>query len=230
MEPLDPRMVDRIAEELGAYRARGLRLFATSSFQTNSLVLLHLLARFAPEVPVFFLNTGFHFPETLAFRRKLAQDMGLDVRDVLSPVSRDQQRGLDGRLLFTSDPDRCCHINKVLPLDPVIATHDVWVNGIRGSQTANREAMGRESRGRHGVLRYHPIIDWNSRMVHEYIEEHSLPRHPLESDGYVSVGCVPCTRRVYDDPGIGGSLDDRGGRWAGLKKTECGLHLPGGES
>jgi phosphoadenosine phosphosulfate reductase len=208
-------------------RAEGLRLFATSSFQTNSLVLLHLLSRLAPSVPVWFLNTGYHFPETLDFRRQLARDLGLDIRDARSPVARVQQRDAAGRLLFTSDPDRCCHLNKVLPLDPVIATNDVWISGIRGAQSANRAQMGRHAKGRHGVRRFHPLIDWDGRMVHHYIEAHGLPRHPLDSAGYLSLGCSPCTRRLVDDPGIGG-LDDRGGRWAGLKKTECGLHMDGG--
>jgi phosphoadenosine phosphosulfate reductase len=222
--------VARIRGELSAYRASGRRMFATSSFQTNSVVLLHLLAEHAPEVPVYFLDTGFHFPETHAFRRQLADRLGLDIRVAVSPVSRIQQRDGAGRLLFTSDPDRCCHLNKVLPLEPVLATHDLWISGIRGSQSENRASLGRASTGRHGVQRFHPLIDWNGRMVHSYIERHELPRHPLDDAGYLSIGCQPCTRRLVDDPGIGGGLDDRGGRWAGLKKTECGLHLPGGEA
>lgn len=220
--------VARIRDELAGYRAAGRRMFATSSFQTNSVVLLHLIGQHAPEVPVYFLDTGFHFPETHAFRKLLAAVLGLDIRVVASPVPRIQQRDGAGRLLFTSDPDRCCHLNKVLPLEPVLATHDLWISGIRGSQSANRRSMGREATGRHGVQRFHPLIDWSGRMVHTYIERHDLPRHPLDDAGYLSIGCQPCTRRLVDDPGIGGGLDDRGGRWAGLKKTECGLHLPGG--
>lgn len=226
-EDLVPRLA-RIADELAAYRAAGRRPFATSSFQTNSLVLLHLIARWAPEVPVYFLNTGFHFPETLAFRRQLARRLGLDIRQLYAPVSRNQQRDAAGRLLFTSDPDRCCHLNKVLPLEPVIAENDLWISGVRAAQSATRAAMGRTATGRRGIERYHPIIDWTSRDVYRYITAHDLPPHPLDAAGYASIGCAPCTRRLVDQPDLGGALDDRDGRWAGMKKTECGLHLGGG--
>lgn len=216
--------IGRMAITLARYRDQGLRCFSTSSFQSNSVVLLHLLSRLAPEVPVWFLNTGFHFPETLAFRRGLARQWGLDVRDALSPIPRIQQRDPQGRLLYASDPDYCCHINKVMPLDPVLAQNDVWINGVRGSQSATRAAMQVEERGRNGILRYHPLLDWTGRDVGTYIHAHGLPGHPLEAEGYWSVGCAPCTANPN-----GGGLDDRGGRWAGLKKTECGLHLSPGE-
>ncbi len=221
---LGPRLA-AIAATWARYRAEGRRCFATSSFQSNSVVLLHLLHRFAPEVPVYFLHTGYHFPETLRFRRQLAQRLGLRVIDLVSPVSRAEQRDPAGRLLFTSDPDRCCHLNKVLPLDPVLAAHDVWINGVRGAQSATRAAMGTEEPGRGGILRHHPILDWTGREVWAYSRAHGLPGHPLEDQGYLSVGCAPCTRRLADEPDLGDALDDRGGRWAGLTKTECGLHL-----
>ncbi len=218
----------RIHAELEAYRDGGRRLFATSSFQTNSLVLLHVLSRFAPSTPVVFLNTGYHFPETLAFRKRIEKMLGINVLDLYSPVSRYQQRDGMGRLLFTSDPDRCCHLNKVLPLDPVIAEHDVWISGVRAGQSAHRASMGRTAQGRRGIERFHPILDWTSREVYLYLQAHALPMHPLESEGYPSIGCAPCTRRFVDQPDLGGVLDDeRAGRWAGMSKTECGLHLDG---
>ena len=203
------------------YEARGMRVFATSSFQSGSVLLLHVLSRFAKNVPIYFLNTGFHFPETLAFRRALAASLGLRIVDLRSPVSRIQQRDASGHLLFTSDPDHCCHLNKVLPLEPVIAAHDVWVAGVRASQSGTRAAMSEEEPGRNGILRYHPILRWHPRDVFQYVEAHGLPAHPLEAQGYLSVGCAPCTRR----PDLDGDLDDRSGRWSGMKKTECGLHL-----
>lgn len=211
---------DKIRARLDDYRARGLRLFATSSFQTNSVVLLDLLDRFAPDVPVYFLNTGYHFAETLAFRRALSKRFKLKILDVRSPVSRDQQKDSHGRLLFTTDPDHCCHLNKVLPLEPVLLKHDVWVNGIRASQSAERRGRREEEPGRHGVLRYHPLLRWGGREIYQWLNRHDLPMHPLENEGYGSIGCQPCTRRILDQL----DLDDRGGRWAGMKKTECGLH------
>ncbi len=162
----DPFGLERIATELAGFERERLRMFATSSFQTNSVVLLHLISRFAPRVPVYFLNTGFHFPETLDFQRSLSRLLSLDVRALFSPVARSQQRDMDGRLLFASDPDRCCYLNKVLPLDAVIAQHDLWISGIRSEQSNARAALGRHATGRLGVRRYHPILDWDGQMVH----------------------------------------------------------------
>ena len=213
----------RIAAQLARYQSDGLQVFATSSFQTNSLVLLSLLSRFARDIPVYFLDTGYHFPETLAFRDAVAEALSLDVRTVRSPVPRDLQRGQSGRLLFASDPDHCCHLNKVLPLEPVILQGDVWISGVRATQSAHRASMQTEARGRHGILRYHPILDWDNADVFSYLDAHGLPRHPLEAEGYLSVGCRPCTRSLWDGSYAGGG--ERGGRWGGMKKTECGLHL-----
>jgi len=230
---LAPRLV-QIGQELDEFARAGKRMFATSSFQSNSLVLLHLLSRLAPHLPVYFLQTGYHFPETLRFRRRLATELGLDVRDVRSPISRHRQCDSSGRLLFATDPDRCCHLNKVLPLEPILAENDVWISGVRASQSATRAAMGRTATGRRGILRYHPILDWTARDVHAYVTAHALPSHPLETEGYLSVGCAPCTRRPMDEPDLGGpeaeADGERAGRWAGMQKTECGLHLGDGDT
>ncbi len=219
MIDFEPRLA-AIEAQLAGYRRRGLRLFATSSFQTSSVVLLHILSRLARDVPVYFLDTGYHFPETLSFRDRLARELGLVVRSVRSPVPRAQQRDARGRLLFASEPDDCCHVNKVLPMEPVMAAHDIWINGVRAAQSAVRRAMGVEQPAAHGVTRYHPLLGWDSAMVHGYLAQHGLPRHPLEAEGYFSVGCRPCTRRTGDEA----LYDERTGRWFGLKKTECGLH------
>jgi phosphoadenosine phosphosulfate reductase len=209
-----------VSARLETYRRRGLALFATSSFQTNSVVLLHMLSLVGRDVPVYFLNTGYHFPETLTFRDQLALLLGLEVVTLASPVSRLQQRDSDARLLFASDPDRCCELNKVQPLEPVLVARDVWITGLRASQSLARERMAVEEPARHGVLRYSPLLSWSSLMIEDYIDLHGLPRHPLEGRGYRSVGCQPCTR----PPDPASAYDDRTGRWFGLRKTECGLH------
>lgn len=205
-----------IREKMAAYAAAGQRVFATTSCQSNSVVLLHVLSEVAPGTPVYFMNTGYHFPETLSFRRALAERFGLEIRDLISTVPRLHQRS-GGRLLFTSDPDYCCHINKIEPLEPVLQAHDIWVNGIRAGQSAVRRAMKIEQPAR-GVLRYHPLLRWDDGVVEDYIRDNGLPAHPLAATGYPSVGCRPCTRAP------GADADERGGRWVGLKKTECGLH------
>lgn len=209
-------LLEPIREKMTAYADAGRRLFATTSCQSNSVVLLHVLSEVAPETPVYFMNTGYHFPETLRFKRTLAKRFGLQIRDLVSTVPRLQQRS-GGRLLFTSDPDYCCHINKIEPLEPVLQSHDVWVNGIRAGQSAVRRAMKIEQPAR-GVLRYHPLLRWDDALVQDYIQDNGLPAHPLAAAGYPSVGCRPCTRAPVAD------ADERGGRWVGLKKTECGLH------
>ncbi|MGC6508145.1 MAG: phosphoadenylyl-sulfate reductase [Myxococcota bacterium] len=207
-----------IQQQLEEFQAQGKRMFASSSFQTNSVVLLHLISRFAPQTPIYFLNTGFLFPETFLFRDMLSAQWGLNIMTLRSIQSRHQQVSGDGRFLFASDPDTCCHINKVLPLEPVLQSHDIWINGVRGAQSETRKAMKKIQPAAHGILRYHPILEWDSRMMYYYIEANNLPKHPLDDAGYVSIGCQPCTRSYEDD------LDGRGGRWAGLNKTECGLH------
>lgn len=203
--------------QLDAFKAEGRSVFATSSFQTNSVALLHIVSVLAPEIPIYMMNTGFLFSETLEFKDKLVADLGLNVHMLRSETPRLQQRDANGRFLFASDPDTCCHLNKIAPLEPIIARNDVWINGIRANQSATRKSMTKLQETKR-ILRYHPMLNWTSPMLYAYIEENNLPKHPLENEGYVSVGCRPCTQKWLD------SLDGRGGRWAGQSKTECGLH------
>ena len=207
----------QIKNQFEIYQEQGLRLFASSSFQTHSLPMLHLISRYAPETPVLFINTGFHFPETLIFRDRIANAFGLHVVDVKSDVPKNLQRDIDGQFYFTSEPDYCCFLNKTQPLTQAMGEYDVWINGIRKDQNANRRNMQFEARTPEGKLRYHPMLDWNSKLIFQYRKKHQLPEHPLEKQGYFSVGCEPCTRKYDAD-------NNRDGRWFGSKKTECGLH------
>src|SRR5690606_29777695 len=134
--------------------------------------------------------------------------------DVSSPVTKIGQRDAQGRFFFVSDPDHCCYLNKVLPMEPVIARHDVWINGVRRDQTKFRAALQEEELMGEGKRRYHPTLDWTSRMIWTYRQMHGLPEHPLDAKGYLSIGCMPCTRAF---------TDGRGGRWAGQSKEECGI-------
>ncbi len=211
---------DAIGEQLRAYQAAGKRLFATSSFQTQSVVLLHILSRIDRDIPVYMINTGYLFAETLAYRDALVERLGLNVRSVSSPVPKIQQRGADGRLMFATDPDYCCHLNKVLPMEPLLEEYDVWINGVRADQSDTRRSFAVEERTPQGALRFHPMLEWTNRDVEAYIREHELPRHPLDAEGYASIGCQPCTRRMNIDI----ETDPRLARWFGLNKTECGLH------
>lgn len=213
-------LVAEIKYDLDGYKERGLKIFASSSLQTNSMPLLHILSQVAPEIPVYFLNTGYHFAETLSFRKQVQDLLGLNITDLYSAVPRNQQRDAAGRLLFTSDPDYCCYLNKIQPLEPILISHDVWISGVRGDQSKVRAQMKREEKAPNGVIRFHPMLGWSSKMVYDYIKENNLPKHPLEGEGYMSIGCEPCTRKID----VNALLDDRSGRWAGMNKTECGLH------
>ncbi len=212
--------VSEIERKLWEYRQEGFRVFASSSFQSHSIPMLHILSRIDNSIPVYFLETGFHFPETIKFKNRIAQMFGIQVISVHSPVPKTSQRDPMGNLLFTSDPDTCCHLNKVLPLEPVLMSHDIWISGVRKDQTAFRSKLKAEAKGAHGTLRYHPMLNWTAREIWDYQKMHNLPLHPLESEGYLSIGCMPCTRK-YE---VIGDSDGRNSRWSGMAKTECGIH------
>jgi len=209
---------DEINKKIREYNERGLKLFTTCSFQTHSIVLLHMLSRIDKSIPVYFINTGYHFPETIAFRDEVVERLGINLKEVFSSTPRNMQKDAEGKLLFTSDPDFCCYLNKVLPLEPILAEHDIWINGVRADQSSVRKAFKVEETATHDVIRFHPMLDWNAKMIHLYIKEYNLPAHPLEAKGYFSIGCEPCTRKFDTE------WSAREGRWFGLKKTECGLN------
>ncbi|MEQ8473130.1 MAG: phosphoadenylyl-sulfate reductase [Marinoscillum sp.] len=210
--------IPQITEKINQYKSEGKKLFTTSSFQTHSLVMLHILSRIDNSIPVYFLNTGYHFPETVAFKDQVGEEFGINVVEIKSSMPRYMQRDESGKLLFTSDPDHCCYINKTAPTEELLKMHDVWINGVRGDQSAIRKAMATEQDAPHDTIRFHPMLDWNMKTIFAYIREHNLPRHPLDSKGYLSIGCEPCTRKL--DP----EMQEREARWFGLNKVECGLH------
>ena len=209
---------ERIKEKLEQYKASGQTMFTTSSFQSHSIVLLHILSRIDKTIPIYFINTGYHFPETVRFKDQVANQFGLHIVDLRSDVPKFMQRDPEGRLLFTSDPDHCCHLNKTQPVDAILLSHDIWINGVRADQSSIRAAMKEEQPAKHGCLRFHPMLDWNARMIWQYQKEYALPKHPLEEKGFVSIGCEPCTRKL--DP----EMQEREARWFGMNKVECGLH------
>lgn len=199
------------------------RFVVTSSFGAESAVLLHLVATVAPEVPVFFLDTGFHFPETITFRRELARELGLTVLDLRPDLSPEQQARRHGAELFRTDPDTCCGMRKTLPLRRALASFDGWATGVRRTQTPERAATPIVEARVHGgrnLVKVAPLAAWTDDDVAAYLRRHDLPRHPLVDQGYASIGCAPCTSRVA--PGA----DPRTGRWSQQGKTECGIHLP----
>ena len=188
-----------------------------SSFAAESVVLLHHVAALDPTTPVLFLNTGKLFGETLRYRDRLQDALGLTDIRAIGPHP-DDRKDLDAEgTLWSRDPDACCHFRKVVPLSRALTGFSATITGRKRFQTAARATMDRVELAE-GRFRFNPLIDWSLEDLMGYIEENNLPKHPLLMDGYPSIGCMPCTRRVA----AGESY--RAGRWAGLDKDECGIH------
>ncbi|GAA0664487.1 phosphoadenosine phosphosulfate reductase [Sphingomonas insulae] len=199
------------------------RIASVSSYGAESAVLLHMVAQIDKDVPVIFTNTQKMFGETLAYRDELSERLGLTDLRVFRPDPRLLAVKDATGMRWSYDPDGCCEIRKVEPLRRALAPFDAWISGRKGFQAGTRTALPRfeEDEGR---LKINPLADWDKTQLDGYFEEHDLPRHPLEAQGYLSIGCAPCTSKVK--PGE----DPRAGRWRGWDKVECGIHvsaLPG---
>lgn len=212
--------IRRIENKINEYQKAGKLLFASSSFQTHSIPMMHIISLIDNTIPILFLNTGYLFPKTITYKDQIADLYNLNVIDVKSATPRNMQKDYNGRLLFASDPDFCCHLNKVQPMEPYLQQYDIWINGVRADQNANRANMKEEQATPQRAMRYHPMLPWTKQMIWKYIKENKIPLHPLENEGYTSIGCEPCTRKI--DPTM--MQDERMARWFGLNKTECGLH------
>jgi phosphoadenosine phosphosulfate reductase len=186
-------------------------ILVTSSFGTKSVFLLWLISQIQPEQKVHFINTTYQFPETLEYKKELTDLLGLEIIEVLpnakeNLISKSQE-------LWKTDTERCCAINKILPLEPIKAGHKVWISGIMAYQTEFRKNL-RVWEQQDDLLKFHPLIDIEEGEFLYQTDLHKLPQHPLMDLGYGSVGCTHCTVK-----GTG-----RSGRWANKEKTECGLH------
>lgn len=209
-----------IRSDVEQFRAEGRTVYLTSSFQTQSVPLLHMVSQLVNDaVQVVVIDTGFLFPETYLFAHALTARLGIKLLKVRSERTFAEQLSQQGNFLFASDIDACCQLNKVEPMQALLNQGDVWISGIRADQSKVRAQKARLETDAAGVLRYHPLLEWTAKDIYRYIQHHDLPRHPLENEGYKSIGCVPCTRKwsALD-------LEERGGRWEGSAKTECGLH------
>ena len=192
-------------------------IVTVSSFGAESAVLLSVIAEIDPAIPVIFLETGKHFPETLAYREMLASHLGLlDVRDV-KPVPQVVADRDPGGELWYYDPDACCAMRKVEPLAATLRPFAGWITGRKRFQASTRAALPFvELEG--GQLKLNPIADWDGRRLQAEFRARGLPTHPLVERGYPSIGCAVCTRAV------GTEEDARAGRWSGTVKVECGIH------
>ena len=196
------------------------RVAVVSSFGTESAVLLHLVAQADPATPVIFVDTLKMFDETLAYRDELTARLGLVNSSVVQPDAAVLLARDENGLRWSWDPDGCCEIRKVEPLKRAKQGLDAWISGRKAFQSVTRQNLPRFE-VEDGRLKINPLGDWTKDDLEAYFAAHDLPRHPLEAQGYLSVGCQPCTSPVL--PGE----DPRAGRWRGWDKTECGIHVPG---
>ena len=189
-----------------------------SSFGSESAVLLHLVSQIDPATPILFLNTGKLFGETLRYRDRLQDVFGLgDIRS-LAPNPADRAKFDPEGTLWSKDTDSCCNFRKVIPLKRALEPFAAQITGRKRFQTKERADM-QAVEFFEGRFRFNPLADWTLTDLEDYVAKHDLPRHPLVDDGYPSIGCMPCTRRIQAGEGY------RDGRWSGLDKDECGIHV-----
>jgi phosphoadenosine phosphosulfate reductase len=223
-----PTVAAQAAHDLEGATAQDVLRWAVDVFGDGFVIassmgdglLAHLAAGVAPGVDVLFLDTGYHFAETLGTRDAVAQVYDVTVRTVLPLLTVGQQDARYGERLHERDPDACCALRKVEPLARGLAPYTAWASGIRRDEATTRRDIGVvEWDAKRSMVKVNPVATWTAADVDAYLAEHGVLVNPLAFDGYPSIGCAPCTRRVA--PGE----DPRSGRWAGSGKTECGLHV-----
>lgn len=193
------------------------RAAVVSSFGAESAVLLHMVAAIDPATPILFLNTGKLFGETLRYRDRLQDELGLTDIRAIGPHPDDRAKRDPEGTLWSRDTDSCCNFRKVVPVRRALEGFGAQITGRKRFQTHARAEMHAVEYFE-GRFRFNPLADWTLADLETYFAAHDLPRHPLVEDGYPSIGCIPCTRRVQAGEAY------RDGRWAGLDKDECGIH------
>jgi phosphoadenosine phosphosulfate reductase len=195
-----------------------------TSFQGGGLILIHLARKNGFDFPAFTLDTGLLFPETYDLKRRLEDFYGFEVESLEPDLTVEQQNKVNGPNLWTRDPDLCCTFRKVLPLQNKLSELDCWIAGVRRQQSETRANIGlielyEFSKGSgKNIVKLNPMANWSRDEVWNYIRENKIPYNPLHDQGYRSIGCTHCTRKVAVD------APERSGRWAGSKKVECGIH------
>jgi phosphoadenosine phosphosulfate reductase len=202
-----------------AWKRFGGRLTMATAFGPEGCAILHWIAAVAPDMHVFNLDTGYQFPETLTLRDRIHARYGIDVELARPSTSVEDYERMHGGPLYRTDPNRCCGDRKIEVIRRVLGRFDAWMSGIRRDQSPDRAAapiVGWDAK--FGVVKVSPLANWTKARVWDLIVREQIPYNPLHDRGYVSIGCLPCTRAVL------AGEDERAGRWSGTAKTECGLH------
>ncbi|MEQ9425466.1 MAG: phosphoadenylyl-sulfate reductase [Cyclobacteriaceae bacterium] len=207
-EKLSPR--ERLAELYKHYPED--KILFTSSFGSTSVILLHMISQVRPQQPVHFIDTGYHFEKTLAFKNELVERLNLNVVDLKATSNR--HKFTAENFTYLQNQNLCCFINKVDPVDRVKKDYHIWISGLLRFQNANRANLPLFERTR-DIIKFHPLLDMTQEETALYIQLYDLPIHPLVDEGYDSIGCTHCTKK-----GTG-----RTGRWMNTAKSECGLHV-----
>ncbi|PSR23604.1 MAG: phosphoadenylyl-sulfate reductase [Sulfobacillus acidophilus] len=215
LEEWDPLDILRWAD-----KTYGVGLVLASSFGAEDMVLVDMWIQVNPHPTIFYLDTGLLFTETYQLIRRVEQHYRVQTIRVATSLTLEEQAGHYGEALWSTNPDHCCTLRKVQPLQQYLADKTAWITGIRRDQTVQRRhAAVIAYDARYHLIKINPLVRWNERDVFRYLVRHQVPYNPLHDCGYPSIGCMPCTHAIKpgDDP--------RSGRWAGQEKTECGLHL-----
>lgn len=203
-----------------AVAAYGSKLAVVTSFQLTGIVTMHMLHQMGALVDVVTLDTGLLFPETYELMDRLQERLNFNLIRIQPKLTVEQQATQYGEVLWSRDPDACCRMRKVIPLDEALIGYDAWIAGLRRDQSKTRSTLKTIAwDARHEKIKIAPLIDWTEEMCWTYIHAYELPYNPLHEQGYPSIGCWPCTKAAAN------AEDSRSGRWVNHNKTECGIHL-----
>tara|TARA_Y100000590_G_scaffold447701_1_gene583309 strand:- start:1763 stop:2467 length:705 start_codon:yes stop_codon:yes gene_type:complete len=194
------------------------KIAVTSSFGAESVVILDLISKVDRNTPIIFLDTKKLFPETLNYLKKIKTLLKLKNIKIKKPDFNDLKSNDPNGNLYKTDPELCCKIRKVIPLDKALEPYDAWINGRKRFHGLDRSKVKKIEKFNRFV-KINPLADWSFKEITDYIKKHNLPEHPLVKEGYKSIGCQPCTSKVSDEGTI------RSGRWKNSKKNECGIHV-----
>ncbi len=193
------------------------KIVLTSSFGSESIVILHMISKIDPYTPIIFLNTGKLFPETLDYEKRVKKLLKLKNILTLKPSNKDLKKKDPNEKLYKKDPDKCCEIRKVLPLEKIINNYDAWITGRKRIHGFEREFINKIEKSNNHI-KINPLADWSLIKINKYIKKNNLPQHPLVKKGFKSIGCFSCTNQASYNESI------RSGRWKNFKKNECGIH------
>ncbi len=203
-----------------SFETFGNHVAISSAFGAEGMALIDMVSRIRKDFRLFTIDTEFLFPETYTLMDRIEEKYGIEIEKVYSVLSSQEQERIHGAALWARDPDRCCSLRKVEPLRRKLSELSAWITSIRRDQTSVRSSARKvEWDAKFGLVKINPIVDWTSKQVWRYIHDHDVPYNALHNQDYPSIGCTHCTRAVR--PGE----DPRAGRWPGLAKTECGLHV-----